>query len=278
MSTYSAADVKKLRDLTAAGMMDCKKALEASDGDFDKAVELLRVKGAKDVGKRSGRTAANGLIAHAGSALVELNCETDFVAKNEQFQQLGEQIVAAVDATRIHDATDLLAAALSDGRTVAQAIEETSAVIGEKIVVSRAAALDAPVVVYLHRRNADLPPQVGVLVSYQADGDTATASAAARNAAMQIAAMRPRYISRDQVPSEVVASERRIAEQTAREEGKPDGAIPKIVEGRLNGFFKDSVLLEQSSVQDSKKTVNALLEAAGVTVTAFSRLEVGRTL
>ncbi len=278
MGTYSAADVKKLRDLTAAGMMDCKKALEASDGDFDKAVELLRVKGAKDVGKRAGRTAANGLIAHAGSALVELNCETDFVAKNEQFQRLGEEIVAVADSAHVTDTAELLAASLPDGRTVVEAVEAASAVIGEKIVVSRVAVLDAPVVVYLHRRNADLPPQVGVRVSYQAGTDAGEAAAAARNAAMQIAAMRPVYVTRDQVPAQVVESERRIAEQTAREEGKPDGAIGKIVEGRLGGFFKDSVLLEQPSVQDNKKTVKALLEAGGATVTAFSRLEVGREI
>jgi elongation factor Ts len=278
MSTYSAAEVKKLRDLTAAGMMDCKKALETSDGDFDKAVELLRVKGAKDVGKRAGRVAANGLIASAGSALIELNCETDFVAKNEQFQQLGQQIVTAADAVRAGDTAELLAASLPDGRTIAEAVEATSAVIGEKIVVSRVVVLDAPAVVYLHRRNPDLPPQVGVLVSYQAGGDAAEAAAAARNAAMQIAAMRPVYVSRDQVPAAVIESERRIAEQTAREEGKPDAAIGKIVDGRLNGFFKDSVLLEQASVQDSKKTVRALLEAVGATVTAFRRLEVGREI
>ncbi len=282
MGNFSAADVKRLREITAAGMMDCKKALEESAGDFDKAIEILRVKGAKDVGKRAGRIAANGLIAHAGSALVELNCETDFVAKNEQFQQLGEQVVAAADATRPADAAELLAASLPDGRTVAEAIEAASVVIGEKIVVGHVVVLDAPVAVYLHKRNSDLPAQVGVLVAYHSAAASAESSsaddaaAAARGAAMQIAAMRPRYVSREQVPAEVVASERRIAEQAAREEDKPDAAIPKIVEGRLNGFFKDSVLFEQASVQDSKKTVRAVLDAAGATVTAFARLEVGR--
>ncbi|HEX3732803.1 MAG TPA: translation elongation factor Ts [Mycobacteriales bacterium] len=273
MGNFSAADVKRLRELTAAGMMDCKKALEESDGDFDKAIEILRVKGAKDVGKRAGRTAANGLVAHAGSALIELNCETDFVAKNDQFQQLGASIVAVADSARPASVADLLAASLSDGRTVAQGVEAASAVIGEKLVIGQLAVLEAPVVVYLHKRNQDLPPQVGVLVSYQGSGEAA--AAAAKAAAMQVAAMRPRYVSRDEVPADVVASERRIAEQTAREEGKPEGAISKIVDGRLNGFFKDSVLLEQPSVQDSKQTVKAILSAAGVTVTGFSRIEVG---
>lgn len=270
MANYTAADVKKLRDITAAGMMDCKKALEEADGDFDKAVEILRIKGAKDVGKRAERTAANGLVANSGNALLELNSETDFVAKNEQFQQLADDIVKLVDAAKPADLPGLLAAPLADGRTVGEAVEATSAIIGEKLVVNRFAALDGPVAIYMHRKSPDLPAQVGVLVEYTGDAEVA------RGVAMQIAAMRPKYVTRDEVPADVVENERRIAEQTAREEGKPEAALPKIVDGRVNGFFKDTVLLEQASVQDSKKTVKAVLDAAGATVTRFARFEVGQ--
>jgi len=271
MSNFTAADVKKLRDLTGAGMMDCKKALEEAGGDFDKAVEILRIKGAKDVGKRAGRTTANGLVAHAGRALLEVNCETDFVAKNADFVGLAQTLVAHVAATRPADVNALLASELSPGRTVAATVEEFSAKIGEKIVVNRFAVLDgsAPVAVYLHRKAADLPPAVGVLVEYSGDPE------AARGAAMQIAAMRPQYLTREEVPAEVVDKEREIAEQTSREEGKPEQAIAKITEGRVNGFFKDVVLLEQPSVTENKKTVKAVLDEAGTTLTRFARIEVG---
>jgi len=270
MANFTAADVKRLRDLTGAGMMDCKKALEESEGDVEKAVELLRIKGAKDVGKRAQRTTANGLVAADGGVMVELNCETDFVAKNDDFQQLANRIVAAAKRTGAADVETLNAAEL-DGRTVAEAIAELSARIGEKLELRRVVAFDGTVAGYLHRRASDLPPAVGVLVEYT--GDDADA---ARDAAMQIAAMRPRYLTRDEVPEDVVATERRVAEETAREEGKPEQALPKIVEGRLNGFFKDTVLLEQSSVQDSKKTVKARVRDAGITVTRFARFEVGQ--
>ena len=275
----SAADVKRLRDLTAAGMMDCKKALEEAEGDFDKAVEILRIKGAKDVGKRAGRTAANGLVAHSGNSLLELNCETDFVAKNQDFVDLAQQLVEYVDANKPADLEALLAGTLADGRTVAQAVEETSAKIGEKIVVNRFATLDGTLAVYMHRKSPDLPPQVGVAVQYTASeraGGAEAAAQAARGIAMQIAAMRPKYLTRDEVPEDVVASERRIAEETAREEGKPEAALPKIVEGRVNAFFKDFVLVEQASVTDNKKTVKQVLDEAGIEVTRFVRFEVGQ--
>jgi elongation factor Ts len=275
----SAADVKRLRDLTQAGMMDCKKALEEAEGDFDKAVEILRIKGAKDVGKRAGRTAANGVVAHAGNSLLELNCETDFVAKAEDFVELAQRLVEYVDANKPADVEALLAGTLPDGRTVAQAVEETSAKIGEKIVVNRFATLDGTLAVYMHRKSPDLPPQVGVAVQYTASdraGGPDAAAQAARGIAMQIAAMRPKYLTRDEVPEDVVASERRIAEETAREEGKPEAALPKIVEGRLNAFFKDFVLVEQASVTDNKKTVKQVLDEAGIEVTRFVRFEVGQ--
>jgi elongation factor Ts len=277
MSNFTAADVKKLRDLTGAGMLDCKKALEEAGGDFDKAVDILRIKGAKDVGKRAGRTTANGLVAHAGRALLELNCETDFVAKNADFIELAQTLVEHAAATRPADVDALLASELSAGRSVAATVEEFSAKIGEKIVVNRFAVLDgsAPVAVYLHRKAADLPPAVGVLVEYTGETDEAGDSDA-RGVAMQIAAMRPKYLTRDEVPADVVATERRIAEETAREEGKPEAALTKIVEGRVNAFFKDFVLLEQASVQDQKKTVQQVLKEVGVTVSRFVRFEVGQ--
>jgi elongation factor Ts len=275
MSNFTAADVKKLRDLTGAGMMDCKRALEEADGDFDKAVEILRVKGAKDVTKRAGRTAANGLVAHAGSALIEINCETDFVAKNADFVAFAQRLAEHADATRTADAEALLASTLADGRTVADAIQEQSAKIGEKLVLNRVAVLDGTVAVYLHRKSQDLPPQVGVLVQYTGKSDEA-GDADARGVAMQIAAMRPKYLSRGEVPAEVVESERRIAEQTAREEGKPEAALRKIVDGRVNAFFKDFVLVEQASVADLKKSVKQVLDEAGITVTRFVRFEVGQ--
>jgi elongation factor Ts len=274
MSQFTAADVKRLRDLTGAGMMDSKKALTESDGDFDKAIDLLRIKGAKDVGKRAGRTAANGLVAHSGKALLELNCETDFVAKTADFIALAQRLVEHGEQAGVTDAEALLASTL-DGRTVADLIQEQSAKIGEKLVLNRFAVLDGTVAVYLHRKAQDLPPAVGVLVEYTGKSDEA-GEADARGAAMQIAAMRPKFVSRDEVPAETVEAERRIAEQTAREEGKPEAALPKIVEGRVNGFFKDFVLLEQPSVTDNKKSVKKVLAEAGVTVTRFVRFEVGQ--
>ena len=271
MTNISAADVKRLRDATGAGMMDAKKALTEADGDFEKAIEILRVKGAAKAQRRGAeRTASNGLVAAAEGAMIELACETDFVAKNEQFQQLAADIVAHVAASRVADVPALLEEKLADGRTVQENIDSVSVVVGEKLELRRAVVLDGQVASYMHRRSSDLPPQVGVLVAFEGGN-----LEAARAAAMQIAAMRPLYLSRDDVPEEVVANERRIAEATAREEGKPEPALPKIVEGRVNGFFKDVVLLEQPSVQDAKKTVAQLLDDAGVTVTRFARFEVG---
>jgi len=274
MSQFTAADVKKLRDLTGAGMMDSKKALTEAEGDFDKATEILRVKGAKDVGKRAGRTAANGLVAHSGKALLELNCETDFVAKTESFIALAQQLVEHGERSGVNSAEELLASELN-GKPVADLIQEQSVKIGEKLVLNRFAKLDGTTAVYLHRKAQDLPPAVGVLVSYTGKADEA-GDADARGVAMQIAAMRPKYLTRDEVPAEVVESERRIAEQTAREENKPAAALPKIVEGRVNSFFKDYVLIEQASVTDNKKSVKQLLAEAGIEVTRFVRFEVGQ--
>jgi elongation factor Ts len=272
MPNFTAADVKRLRDTTGAGMMDAKKALEETDGAFEPAIELLRVKGAARAAKRGAeRTASNGLVAAEGAAMIELACETDFVAKNADFQTLAADCVAVAAAAKPSDLEALRAATLPDGRTVAEAVESAAAVIGEKVEVRRVAVFDGQVVSYLHRRASDLPPQVGVLVEYTG-GDVA----AARGAAMQIAAMRPQFVTRDEVPAETVEFERRIAAATAREEGKPEQAIAKIVEGRVNSYFKDTVLMDQPAVQDLKRTVTALLAEAGVTVTRFARFEVGQ--
>ena len=269
MANISAADVKKLREQTGAGMMDCKKALTEADGDFDKAVEILRIKGGKKMAERAAeREASAGLVATSGGALVELNCETDFVAKGDDFVSTAQRIAEAADAAKAGDAETLKAVQLGD-KTVGEVVNDLAVSIGEKIELGRVAYFDGPVVVYMHKRAADLPPAVGVLVEYDGDAD------AARAAAMQVAAMRPQYLSRDEVPADIVEKEREIAEATSREEGKPEQAIAKITEGRLNGFFKDVALLDQPSVTDSKKSVKAVLADAGINVKRFARFEVG---
>ena len=269
MASFSAADVKKLRDATGAGMMDCKKALTEADGDQDKAIELLRVSGQAKAAKRGAeRAATNGLVAFEDGALVQLGAETDFVAKNADFQALAADVVKAVAAAKADGVEAANAAELPSGQTVAEAVGELAVTIGEKLEVSNAAYVDGQTVVYLHRRASDLPPQVGVLVSYDGVDETA-----ARAAAMQIAAMKPVYVSREEVPAETIENERRIAEATAKEEGKPERALPMIVEGRVNAYFKDVALLDQPSVTDAKTTVGKQLAAAGVTIKRFVRFE-----
>ena len=270
MANYTAADVKRLRELTGAGMLDSKNALVEADGDFDKAVELLRIKGAKDVGKRAERATAEGLVAAKDGALIELNSETDFVAKSADFKVAADQIVAAAAGAKATDVDALKAAKVGD-TTVEQLIADLSAKIGEKLELRRVAYFDGTVEAYLHKRATDLPPAVGVLVEY-----TGSDKDAAHAVALQIAALKAKYLTREDVPADVVANERRIAEETAKEEGKPEQALPKIVEGRVTGFYKDVVLLDQPSVSDNKKTVKALLDEAGVTVTRFARFEVGQ--
>ncbi len=269
MANFSAADVKKLRDQTGAGMMDCKKALEEADGDFAQAIEILRVKGAAKAEKRGAeREASAGLVAHAPGVLVELKCETDFVAKGADFVAAAQKIADAASEAKPADVEALKNVSLGD-QTVGEVVDGLAVSIGEKIELGQYVHFDGPVVAYMHKRAADLPPAVGVLVEYDGDAD------AARGAAMQIAAMRPKYLTRDEVPADIVAHERDIAEKTSREEGKPEQAIAKITEGRLNGFFKDVVLLEQPSVTENKKTVKAVLDASGTTLKRFARFEVG---
>ncbi|WP_375487917.1 translation elongation factor Ts [uncultured Jatrophihabitans sp.] len=270
MANFTAADVKKLRDATGAGMMDSKKALDEADGDYDKALEVLRVKGAAKAAKRDDREASNGLVAAAEGAMIELASETDFVAKNEQFQQLANDIVAHFASSSATDVDGLLAEQLKDGKTVGQNVDDLAIVIGEKLQLRRAVKLDGKVATYLHRKAKDLPAQVGVLVQFDGSDENA-----ARTAAMQIAAMRPAYLTRDEVPAETVETEKRVAEAKAREDGKPEQALPKIIEGSVNGYYKNNVLLEQASVVDSKKTVKALLDEAGVQVSRFAHFEVG---
>jgi len=250
-------------------MMDCKKALTEADGDFDKAIEILRVKGAAKAEQRGAeREATAGLVANSGGALVELKSETDFVAKNDDFVAAAQQIADAANEAKAGDLEALKAVTIGD-KTVGELVADLAITIGEKIELGNVAYFDGPVAVYLHKRAADLPPAVGVLVEY--DGD----EAAARGAAMQVAALKAQYLTRDEVPADIVAHERDIAEKKSREEGKPEAAIAKITESRLGGFFKEIVLLEQESVTESKKTVKAVLDAAGTTVKRFARFEVG---
>jgi elongation factor Ts len=280
MANYSLADIKDLREATGAGMMDVKKALEEAEGDKDKALEIIRVKGLKGVSKRESRSASDGLVAAevvtAGDGenevgvIVEVNSETDFVTKNATFITLAEKVLATAVASGARDADALISADV-DGKPLSEIVDETAAVLGEKLVVRRLERVAGEkVTVYLHKVNKDLPPQVGVLVATDTKG-----AEIARDIATHIAAYSPAYLTRDDVPAETVENERRIAEETSRNEGKPEAALPKIVEGRLNGFFKEVVLLDQPFAKDPKKSVGQVLAEAGGTVTGFVRYRVG---
>jgi len=277
MANFTAADVKRLRDQTGAGMMDCKNALAEADGDLEGAVELLRVKGVKDAGKRATRTAANGLVTaelagNDAGVLVELNCETDFVAKTDLFQQVAHEIAVVALEAGVFDRPAALAVEARPGVTVQQLIEEAGSSLKEKLELGRFARLEGGYVDrYLHRTDAALPPTIGVLVQLDQENKEV-----ARDLAQQIAAARPAYLSREDVPADVVERERRIAEQITRDEGKPEQAIPKIVEGRLGAFFKDVVLVEQPFVKENKTTVKQVLAQNNLTVTGFARFQVGQ--
>jgi len=270
----TAGMVKDLRESTGAGMMDCKKALESNDGDFEKAVEFLRIKGQASAEKRADRTASNGLVvAHVEDGvgtLVEINCETDFVAKGERFQELAQQVLDAAVANKAAGVEDLLAGPAGSGQSVAELVTEASGTIGEKIEVRRAVRVEAPFVAhYLHKTSPDLPPQIGVLVATDGPAEVV------RDVAMHAAAMNPGYLDRDSVPADVVAHERHIAEEKSREEGKPEKALPKIIEGRVDAFFRDTVLLEQRFAKDPSRTIQQLLQEAGVAARAYARFQVG---
>jgi elongation factor Ts len=273
---YSADDVKRLRELTAAGMLDCKKALDEADGDFDKAVEIIRVKGLKGVTKREGRATSNGLVTAKAEGdlgvMLELNCETDFVAKGERFQELADELLNHLASSKIAELSAFLASKLPSGKTVQERVDEGNATLGEKIEIKRISVLTgSPVALYLHKTSPDLPAQVGVLVQLKN-----AAAEAGRDIAQHIAAFAPQFVSRDQVPADQIEKERRLAEETARNEGKPEAAIAKIVEGRVTGFVKEVSLLEQAFAKDAKKTVQQILDEAKTAVSAFNRFRVGQ--
>ncbi|GAA1922543.1 translation elongation factor Ts [Streptantibioticus ferralitis] len=277
MANFTAADVKKLRELSGAGMMDCKKALDEAEGNVDKAVEILRVKGQKGVAKREGRSAENGAVVSIIAAdnnsgvLLELKCETDFVAKGDKFVAVADALAAHVAKTSPADLEALLASEIEPGKTVQAFVDEANATLGEKIVLDRFAQFtDGFVAAYMHRTSPDLPPQVGVLVELDKEN-----AEVAKDVAQHIAAFSPKFLTREDVPAETVENERRVAEATAREEGKPEAALSKIVEGRVTGFYKENVLLDQPFAKDNKKSVKKVLDEAGVTLKRFARIRVG---
>ena len=274
MANYTAADVKTLRERSGAGMMDCKSALDEANGDIDKAMEVLRLKGLKGVTKREGRTTSNGIIIArvAGNKgyLIELACETDFVAKAEKFVALGDLIADAIAAAGAETVEAALAADVS-GKTVGDAITDEAAIMGEKVELRKVSVVsDDNIDAYLHRTSKDLPPQVGVLLAFKGS-DVETA----HDVAVHIAAFSPTYLTSADVPQDIVDTERRIATETARNEGKPEAALEKIVEGRVKGFFKENCLLEQDFAKDNKLSVAKVLEQHGLTVSSFVRLRVG---
>jgi elongation factor Ts len=273
---YSAADVKRLREQTGAGMLDCRNALVEAP-DYAAAVEILRVKGAKDVTKRAERTAANGLVTAAlegnsAGVLLEVNCETDFVAKTELFQQVAADIAKAALASDAADRLAVLGLEARPGQAAQELIEEAGASLKEKVEVGRFARFEGGYVTsYLHKSDPGLPPTLGVLVQLESGS-----ADVGQDIAHQVAAMRPRYVTREDVPEDVIGNERRIAEQMTREEGKPEAAVGKIVEGRVNAFLKDVVLVEQASVRDQKKPVSKLLAERGARVLGFARFQIGQ--
>lgn len=278
MANYTAADIKALRERTGAGMMDVKNALDEANGDAEKAIEVIRVKGLKGATKREGRSAAEGLVAAKvidGTVgyMIEINCETDFVAKNDKFMALADQVLEVAVSIGAADLDALLGADVN-GKKLADVVVEEGAILGEKVVVRRMARLEgATVDAYLHKTSKDLPAQVGVLMAVDGSGDEA--HTVAHDVAVHTAALAPTHLSREDVSAETVANERRIADETARAEGKPEAALTKIVEGRLTGFFKEIVLLDQPFAKDSKKLVGKVLEEAGVNATGFARFRVG---
>jgi len=276
LANYTAEDVKKLREATAAGMLDCKKALDEAEGDYDKALDLIRVKGLKGITKREGRLTSNGAVVAKVEGnlgvMLELNCETDFVAKGERFVALADELLAHLQNAQSDSLEAFLASTMGNGSTVQVTIDEANATMGEKIEVRRIAVIkDSPVGIYLHRTSPDLPPQVGVLVELVKD-----AAEVGKDIAQHIAAFAPQFVNREQVPADLIENERRIAEDTAREEGKPEAALSKIIEGRVAGFVKEVSLIEQSFAKDAKKTVKQILDEAGTAVKAFHRFRVGQ--
>jgi elongation factor Ts len=274
VANYSLADVKVLRDRLGAGMLDSKNALVEADGDLEKAIEILRVKGLKGVAKREGRTTTAGLVTASegtGSAtIIELASETDFVAKNEKFIALAESVLSAVAAASATTVDEGNAASI-ESTNVEGFVNDEAALLGEKVELRQVQTVTGDqFAIYLHKTSKDLPPQVGVVVAYTG-GDAETA----RSLAQHIAFAAPTFLSRDQVPADDVARERAIVEETAKNEGKPEAALPKIIEGRLTGYFKEIVLLDQAYAKDSKLSVQKVVDEAGMTIQGFARVKVG---
>lgn len=274
MANFTAADVKALREQTGAGMMDVKKALTEADGDAEKALEIIRLKGLKSLSKREGRQASAGLLAAQTDGtvgvLVEVNSETDFVAKNQKFIDFSNEVLAAAVTSKAADLDALFAAPMGEG-TVKDRLDAFAAIIGEKLQVGRIVRVEGENVdLYLHQTNPDLPPQVGVFVVTDAAGKSV-----AHDIAMHVAAYMPAYLDRDSVPADVLDKERATLEKITLEEGKPANIVPKIVEGRLNAFYKDNCLVDQAFARDPSKSVGQVLKEAGATVTNFVRVHVG---
>ncbi len=275
MAAVSMAAVKELRDRLGAGMLDSKNALIEADGDVEKAIEILRLKGLKGVAKRGDREASEGLVAvrqtEGAATMIELVCETDFVAKNEKFIALAERVLDAIVAAQASTVEEALAAP-AEGKTVADVITEEAAIIGERIEVRKLSRVEAPATsVYLHQTSKDLPPQIGVVVGYEGDD-----AEAALSIARHISFADPLYLSREDVPEADVEKERALVTEISKNEGKPEAALLKIVEGRLTAFFKQVALNEQVHALDAdKREVKKVAEAAGITVTGFARCKVG---
>lgn len=274
MANFTAADVKALREQTGAGMMDVKKALTEADGDAEKALEIIRLKGLKSLSKREGRQASAGMLAAQTDGtvgvLVEVNSETDFVAKNQKFIDFSNEVLAAAVASGAADLDALLAAPMGEG-SVKDRLDAFAAIIGEKLQVGRIVRVEGDNVdLYLHQTSPDLPPQVGVFVVTDAAGKDV-----AHDIAMHVAAYMPAYLDRDSVPADVLEKERATLEKITLEEGKPANIVPKIVEGRLNAFYKDNCLVDQAYARDPSKSVGQILKEAGATVTNFVRVHVG---
>ncbi|MSO63678.1 MAG: elongation factor Ts [Candidatus Planktophila sp.] len=276
MAAYTATDVKRLREATAAGMLDCKKALDEAQGDYEKAVDLIRVKGLKGVTKREGRLTSNGAVVakvEGGlGVMLELNCETDFVAKGDRFVGLADELLVHLQSAQSDSTEKFLESSMANGSTVQAVVDEANAMLGEKIEVRRIAVIkDSPVGIYLHRTSPDLPPQVGVLVQLSKD-----AGEVGKDIAQHIAAFAPQFVTREDVPADLIENERRIAHESAIEEGKPEASLAKIIEGRVTGFVKEVSLIEQSFAKDAKKTVKQILDEAETGVKAFYRFRVGQ--
>ncbi|MCR2763689.1 translation elongation factor Ts [Microbacterium sp. zg.B48] len=274
MANFTIADIKALREQLGTGMVDTKKALEEADGDVEKAVEILRLKGAKGNAKRADRSTSEGLVVAREQdgkvTLVELACETDFVAKNERFISLADKVADAAAAVGA-DSVEAALAAPAGNQTVEQLIADEAAIIGEKVELRRVRTLSGDKFeVYLHKTSKDLPPQVGVVLAYTGD-DAETA----RSIAQHISFANPSYLSRDEVPAADVEKEREIVTEISRNEGKPEAALPKIVEGRVNAFFKQVSLLDQDYAKDNKQSVAQVAKDAGLTLTGFARFKVG---